>query len=78
MAAKKRTRARKPKKPEGEIAASATLNKLDYILEAGQLKIDKKKLKYFIDQKLAGFKKPTVRFVARNAPFMRQPPVASV
>jgi hypothetical protein len=73
MAAKKKaTRGRKPK-PQGDIAAAANVEKLQSILEAGELEIDKKKLKGFMDKQLKGIKSPKVRFVALNAPFMRQP-----
>jgi hypothetical protein len=75
MAKRRGTRARTPKKPEGDIAAVANLDKLNDILEAGELKINKGKLQYFIKTKLKGIAKPKVKFVARNAPFMRQPPI---
>jgi hypothetical protein len=78
MAAKKAKRARKRKKPEGDIAAAADLKKLHYILKAGELKIDKKKLREFINKKLKGIEKPTVEFVAKNAPFMRRRPIPPV
>jgi hypothetical protein len=82
MAAKKRKRARKAEKPEGVIApAVGTLDasKLHALLKAGNLKIDRKKLEGFIKKlEREGIDYPKVRFVARNAPFMRRPPIPAV
>jgi hypothetical protein len=75
MAAKKPKRGRKAGKPERVIAPTAGTTKLNNIFEAGKLQIDKKKFKAFMDElKRKGITSPQVRFVARNAPFMRRAP----
>jgi hypothetical protein len=82
MAAKKPKRGRKAGKPERVIApAVGTIGatKLNNIFEAGKLQIDKKKFKAFMDElKHKGITSPKVRFVARNAPFMRRAPILPV
>jgi hypothetical protein len=65
MAAKKPRKAEKP--PEQVIGAVRRGGKVE--IDTGELARFLKKLKK---------KSPKVRFVARNAPFMRQPPVPPV
>ena len=61
MAAKKRKKARKPEAVVGTV-------------KAGKVRINKGQLKKFLDSlKKKGYEDPDVQFVARNAPFMRQP-----
>ena len=79
MAAKKAKRGRKARKPEGVIAPAVGTTTLTNILEAGKLRIDKRKFKAFMNQlKREGITSPKVRFVARNAPFMRRAPVLPI
>jgi hypothetical protein len=70
MAAKMRKSSRKVKKPpEKEVGA----------LKAGKVKISKAKLTAFMKQlQKQGITSPKVRFVARNAPFMRRAPILPV
>ena len=63
MAAKKPKKAEKPEKVIGAV-------------KAGKLEIDTAKLAAFSKElKDMGILYPKVKFVARNAPFMRQPPI---
>jgi hypothetical protein len=67
MAAKKRKKAGKPEQVVGVLT------------KAGKVRINKGELKKFLDSlKKKGYDDPDVRFVARNAPFMRQPLVPQV
>jgi hypothetical protein len=78
MAAKKPKKVRKAEKPEMVISAAVGARQLLDILEAGKVEIDKNKLRRFRkDLEDRGIRYPKVRFVARNAPFMRRtiPPV---
>jgi hypothetical protein len=70
MAMKKRTTTRKARKPpEKEVGA----------LKAGKVNISKTKLSQFMKElEKKGITAPKVRFVARNAPFMRRLPVTPV
>jgi hypothetical protein len=69
MAAKKRSKprkVRKAKKPERVIS----------VVKAGKVVISKYKLAAFMKElEKKGIDDPKVQFVARNAPFMRRPPV---
>jgi hypothetical protein len=67
MAAKKRKKAGKPEQVVGVLT------------KAGKVKISRVKLAAFRKYLTAvGISSPTVRFVARNAPFMRRPAIPSV
>lgn len=69
MAAKKPKKAKRTRKPERIVGA----------VKAGRPAIDQRKLDAFLKQlERKGIRYPKVQFVARNAPFMRQPPILSV
>jgi hypothetical protein len=61
---------RKAKKPEKVIGA---------VSKAGKVQINKGRLAAFMKQlEYMGITSPKIQFVARNAPFMRQPPIPTV
>ena len=69
MAAMRKSSRKAKSRPEKEVGA----------LQAGRVKISKAKLAAFMKQLAKqGITSPKVRFVARNAPFMRRVPVLPV
>ena len=67
-ATKKRAKARRKAKPEMVVGA---------VTKAGKVQMSKAKLAKFLKRVLTKYPKARVQFVARNAPFMRRPPIPS-
>ena len=67
-ATKKRTKAGRTKKAKPEMVVGA-------VTKAGKVQMSKAKLAKFLKRVLTKYPNAKVQFVARNAPFMRRPPM---
>ncbi|HSF05995.1 MAG TPA: hypothetical protein VLG10_09430 [Methylomirabilota bacterium] len=79
MAAKKPKKARRGRKPERVIREGVRAGELLDIFASGEVKLNKTRLAQFRkDLEKRGIRYPKVQFVAKNAPFMRRPPVPAI